>query len=413
MNTKNSTENFDFVETINNSNIKEEQINIDSENSVIPGTIDQDVANHNNQSPVNISEMIANTVQAVDMSHQSEQNHEPIDKSKENLSKMTNSPKLQEYPVSKLIEKIPTIDDKGFKALEQDIITFGLRQPITIYNNEIIDGRARYRICTQHGIEPDYSTLEIENTQIKSWIESCHINHKDMTPSQRALLAALNKEDFEKQLKITKNEAKRAKEKIPEYQDTARMCCKHYGASYGMYVKAMKLVEKKDKKTQLLVEQGKINLDTALKLIGNSEADKVVNFLYEKEIEPTVATRILAIKSEDPELYKRLLKNKTAEAISEDLAKYSFKKNNSEIYQLVENGEITLMEARKKRSDVNKGKKELENEIKSRTLTLPETTSDYINRMALKAGIAKEEFILNIIEFYKENTKNTDEVNNG
>ncbi|GAB1370223.1 hypothetical protein MASR1M45_02830 [Candidatus Kapaibacterium sp.] len=416
MKTTNLSTQSDQVEPKNDNIILTDQTSNDLNNTEFSETKIQDAENTNGQSQENISEMITNTVKAVDMSHQSEQNSEPVTEDNENLSLMTNSAKQQEFTISKLLENIPTIDDKGYKALEHDIKTFGLRQPISIYNNEIIDGRARYKICIENKIEPEYSVLEMEKSKIKSWIDSCHINHKDMTPSQRALLAAMNKAEFEKMIKMDVQEAKRSKDFIPENMDIARMCCKHYGASYGMFAKATKFLNnsKLNKNIQVLVEQGKINLDTAIRLNGQTNADKVANFLYEKEMDVNLASRILAINKDDSGIYDTIVESKTPESVMEILKIYSFKKNYNEIYKDLLTGEVTLEEARKKRKNANDSNKVKISSEKSRTIILEEKTTNYINRLATKAGIKKEEVIQNIIEFYKKNhTKNSDEVKNG
>ncbi|MBE0474537.1 ParB N-terminal domain-containing protein, partial [Rhodoferax sp.] len=60
---------------------------------------------------------------------------------------------LQFHPVSELFPGMPEAE---FDALVADIAVNGLREPIHVMGDSIIDGRHRYRACLQAGVEPRF-----------------------------------------------------------------------------------------------------------------------------------------------------------------------------------------------------------------------------------------------------------------
>jgi N6-adenosine-specific RNA methylase IME4 len=53
-----------------------------------------------------------------------------------------------------LAEIFPLLEGRAFDDLVGDIQRYGLRQPITVRNGKILDGRNRYRACLAAGVEP-------------------------------------------------------------------------------------------------------------------------------------------------------------------------------------------------------------------------------------------------------------------
>ena len=52
-------------------------------------------------------------------------------------------------------ELIPPLSEEEYNGLENNILTYGYNKkyPVNIWNNIIIDGHHRYKICKEHGIE--------------------------------------------------------------------------------------------------------------------------------------------------------------------------------------------------------------------------------------------------------------------
>jgi hypothetical protein len=82
----------------------------------------------------------------------------------------------------------PAMDDEEFRALADDIVKHGLREPIWLYEGLILDGRHRYRVCEEFGIEPKFR--EYEGGDPVGFVVSMNLRRRHLTESQRAAVAA-------------------------------------------------------------------------------------------------------------------------------------------------------------------------------------------------------------------------------
>lgn len=55
---------------------------------------------------------------------------------------------------------IPPLAKEEFEQLEKNIVTYGCREPLSVWNGFIIDGHNRYEICKKHNIR--FSTVNVE-----------------------------------------------------------------------------------------------------------------------------------------------------------------------------------------------------------------------------------------------------------
>ena len=54
----------------------------------------------------------------------------------------------------------PSLDPDQFKALVTSIRDHGLRQPLVLFEGQILDGRNRYKACDEAAVKPEYETFE-------------------------------------------------------------------------------------------------------------------------------------------------------------------------------------------------------------------------------------------------------------
>jgi|GEM_PF-3187041 len=94
----------------------------------------------------------------------------------------------------------PLMSPDEFKALTEDLRENGLREPITIHDGKIVDGRNRYEACLKLGIEPTLVPWD-EREDLIDFVISRNLHRRHLTESQRAMVAAKLKPLFEKAAK--------------------------------------------------------------------------------------------------------------------------------------------------------------------------------------------------------------------
>ena len=82
----------------------------------------------------------------------------------------------------------PMMGKEELGELADDIMQNGLRQPIVLYQGQILDGRNRYQACELAGIESDCT--EYEGDDPLGYVLSLNLHRRHLTASQRAALAA-------------------------------------------------------------------------------------------------------------------------------------------------------------------------------------------------------------------------------
>jgi hypothetical protein len=82
----------------------------------------------------------------------------------------------------------PLLSGNEAKALAEDIFAHGLREPITLLDGKILDGRNRYLACVHAGIEPRFTDYTGDNAA--AFVISLNLKRRHLDESQRAMVAA-------------------------------------------------------------------------------------------------------------------------------------------------------------------------------------------------------------------------------
>ncbi len=88
----------------------------------------------------------------------------------------------------KLASVFPLIDGAPFIELVDDIRRNGLREPIVLYEGEILDGRNRYLACAAAGVDARYETFDGDDPL--AYVISLNLRRRHLDESQRAMVAA-------------------------------------------------------------------------------------------------------------------------------------------------------------------------------------------------------------------------------
>jgi ParB-like chromosome segregation protein Spo0J len=91
-----------------------------------------------------------------------------------------------QYEQHPLAEMFPLLKDAEFDGLVEDIRKHGLREPIILFEQKVIDGRNRERACLKAGVEPRYCSMEFDNHDAATaYVISKNIRRRHLTSEQR------------------------------------------------------------------------------------------------------------------------------------------------------------------------------------------------------------------------------------
>jgi N6-adenosine-specific RNA methylase IME4 len=80
------------------------------------------------------------------------------------------------------------LDAESLSELSDSIGRNGLRNPIILFDGQILDGRNRLLACRMAGVEPRYEELVIEDPA--SWVIDQNLHRRHLNESQRAMVAS-------------------------------------------------------------------------------------------------------------------------------------------------------------------------------------------------------------------------------
>src|SRR5215813_3069912 len=87
-----------------------------------------------------------------------------------------------------LAEIFPPMSDEEIKSLIDDIKTNGLREPIILFEDKVLDGRNRHRACAELGIEPQTRKLDGKGDPL-DYVISKNLHRRHLSESQRGVVA--------------------------------------------------------------------------------------------------------------------------------------------------------------------------------------------------------------------------------
>jgi hypothetical protein len=92
----------------------------------------------------------------------------------------------------------PMMKGAEFGALVEDIETNGLREPIVVYQEQILDGRNRLRACELAGVEPRFVEWDGVGSPL-GFVVSRNLHRRHLNESQRSVIGAQVKAMFEEE----------------------------------------------------------------------------------------------------------------------------------------------------------------------------------------------------------------------
>ena len=189
---------------------------------------------------------------------------------------------LQYHPAASVF---PMMRGEEYQQLLHDIQEHGLREPILLCDGQILDGRNRFRVCREIGIEPAFRKWDGKGGSPLSVVLSLNLHRRHLTSSQRAAIAVeilpmLEAEAKERQGKRTDLTSVKNLTEVPQRatDQAARMF-----ATNRDYVSAAKKVHEADPALLQKVRDGETHIIEALSQVV---PDKKRQLSTGKEVKP-------------------------------------------------------------------------------------------------------------------------------
>jgi ParB-like chromosome segregation protein Spo0J len=92
-------------------------------------------------------------------------------------------------PIHPAADLFPMLPASELQALADDIRTNGQREPVVLWDGQVLDGRNRLAACALAGVEPLTRTLDVCPDPL-AYVLSTNLHRRHLSESQRAMVAA-------------------------------------------------------------------------------------------------------------------------------------------------------------------------------------------------------------------------------
>jgi len=171
---------------------------------------------------------------------------------------------IQPHPASEIF---PMMSDEQYAEFKEDVRKHGLQSTGLLFEGKILDGRNRYKVATELGIEMIWSELEAEDNEGFDPIEyvlTHNLHRRHLDASQRAIVAAKL---------ATKKHGGNRKSSDQELNLSLDSAAKQLNVSVASVKSAKKVQAKGSDEVNAAVAQGKLPVSVAAKLV-TAEPDK-------------------------------------------------------------------------------------------------------------------------------------------
>ena len=88
---------------------------------------------------------------------------------------------------------LPKLDEQTFAWLEENILEYGCREPLVLWNDILIDGHNRYSILKKHDLPVNTINMEFNSREeVLIWIISTQVSRRNLSPLQLSYFRGLH-----------------------------------------------------------------------------------------------------------------------------------------------------------------------------------------------------------------------------
>ena len=172
---------------------------------------------------------------------------------------------LEFHPLAMLF---PPLDDAEFEALREDIREYGLREPITVLENKILDGIHRYKACLAVGVEPRFRPYEGDSPL--AFVLGLNLRRRHLTPTQRAVVAARVMPEFEAEARANMSRGGQGLADLPPAHSRDRAAAV-VGVSSRLVGSAAQILDRGVPELVAAVERDQVKVSAAAAIAGLRE----------------------------------------------------------------------------------------------------------------------------------------------
>ena len=176
-------------------------------------------------------------------------------------------------------ELIPPLTEEEYKGLEASILAEGCRDALVVWNDTLIDGHNRYRICKEHSIA--FQTVQrdfADRDAVKLWIMQNQLSRRNLNDFQRIEIVRkcedAVKAQAEQRMLAGKSDPK---EKLPEGQKSGKQSRDTLGAMAGVsgktYEHATAVLDNAPEEVIQAVRNGDISINKAYQHVKRAEKE--------------------------------------------------------------------------------------------------------------------------------------------
>lgn len=174
---------------------------------------------------------------------------------------------------------IPPLGPDEFLQLERNCVRDGIRDPLIIWGDVLIDGHNRYEIAKKHNLE--YKTISMDfpdDTAAKMWVIQNQLGRRNLPPYDRSVLALKLKSEIQARAKA--NRVRTAENRVSQKSDEQKVSTKDElatiaGVSHDTIHKVEKIEAEAPESVKQAVREGKMSINQAYNSVHPKAEDPV------------------------------------------------------------------------------------------------------------------------------------------